>query len=134
MVDLSFSEAGVNYTKRFTLTRGKYELDVTYKVENHDPEITGALLTTLVQDPNVNVRLAALEALSQRVADPSVREGLVQSITRQSSPLIQMAIVDVAVRFGMKESQSVLREIVRQPGVDQTVKKRIEEALQHLTT
>ncbi|BAU77386.1 membrane protein insertase YidC [Metapseudomonas furukawaii] len=34
VVDLSFSEAGVNYTKRFTLTRGKYELDVTYKVEN----------------------------------------------------------------------------------------------------
>jgi YidC/Oxa1 family membrane protein insertase len=33
VVDLTFSEAGVNYTKRFTLTRGKYELQVSYKFD-----------------------------------------------------------------------------------------------------
>ena len=34
VVDLLFSEAGVNYTKRFTLTRGQYDLLVNYKIDN----------------------------------------------------------------------------------------------------
>lgn len=106
----------------------------SYKVPDDDPEVTGALLETLAQDPNVNVRLAALDALSRNLDRPEVRGGLVKALERQSSPLIQLAIVDMAVRFGMKESESVLRQIVRQPGVDKTVKKRIEDAIQDLTT
>ena len=34
IVDLHFSEAGVSYTKRFTLTRGNYDLAVSYKIDN----------------------------------------------------------------------------------------------------
>ena len=33
-VELKFSEAGVNYTKRFTLKRGEYDLKVTYGIDN----------------------------------------------------------------------------------------------------
>ncbi|WP_375740778.1 membrane protein insertase YidC [Pseudomonas boanensis] len=34
VVELTFSEAGVNYTKRFTFKRGQYDLGVTYKIDN----------------------------------------------------------------------------------------------------
>jgi HEAT repeat protein len=106
----------------------------TYKVEDHDPEITGALLQALTADPNVNVRLAALDALSRNLGDPGVRGGLVKAIGKQSSPLIQLAIVDVVVKSDIKESGDALRQILGKPGVDATVRKRIEDALQQLTT
>jgi hypothetical protein len=106
----------------------------TYRVDHADPEITGALLQTLSQDPNVNVRLAALDALSRNLDQPAVRGGLVKALENQSSPLIQLAIVDLAVQSDLKESGEVLRQILRKPGVNETVKKRIEDALQHLNT
>ncbi|HLF14882.1 MAG TPA: HEAT repeat domain-containing protein [Bacteroidota bacterium] len=106
----------------------------SYRVDNSDPEITGALLQTLSQDPNVNVRLAALDALSRNLGQPAVRGGLIKALEKQSSPLIQLAIVDMVVQSDMKESGDVLRQILQKPGVNETVKKRIEEALQHLTT
>ncbi|MDD0844830.1 membrane protein insertase YidC [Pseudomonas sp. Gutcm_11s] len=34
VVELNYSEAGVNYVKRFTLKRGQYDLGVTYKIDN----------------------------------------------------------------------------------------------------
>jgi hypothetical protein len=106
----------------------------TYKVGDHDPEITGALLQALDQDPNVNVRLAALDALSRNLGDPGVRGGLVKAIERQSSPLIQLAILDVMVKSDIKESGDALRQILQKPGVDKTVKQRIEDALHQLST
>ena len=99
-----------------------------------NPEITGALLETLGQDPNVNVRLAALDALSKRLGEPAVRSGLIRALDKQTSPLMQLALVDVVVESDIRESEGALRQLLRQPGVNETVKKRVEEALHQLTT
>jgi len=38
VVDLQFSEAGVGYTKRFTLQRGQYDLKVSYLINNQSEQ------------------------------------------------------------------------------------------------
>ncbi|MFG0805099.1 membrane protein insertase YidC [Pseudomonas fluvialis] len=38
VVDLQFSEAGVDYTKRFTLQRGQYDLKVSYLINNQSEQ------------------------------------------------------------------------------------------------
>ena len=38
IVDLQFSEAGVDYTKRFTLQRGQYDLKVSYLINNQSEQ------------------------------------------------------------------------------------------------
>jgi anti-sigma factor RsiW len=124
----------VSLLQQQTATERLQGVSWTYKVQDNDPEITVALLQTLNQDPNVNVRLAALDALSRNLDDPGVRGGLVKSLEKQSSPLIQLAIVDVVVKSDIRESGDALRQILRQPGVDKTVKQRIEDALQQFTT
>ena len=50
------------------------------KFENADEIVIKALLQTLNSDSNVNVRLAAIESLTNYVDNPMVRQGLVQSI------------------------------------------------------
>ena len=50
-VDLKFSENGVNYIKRFTLTRGEYELKVSYLIDNQSAQPwTGNLFAQLKRD------------------------------------------------------------------------------------
>ncbi len=104
----------------------------SYKVDRPDPEVTGALLQTLNQDPNVNVRLAALDAVSRSVSEPQVRAGLLRSLADTTAPMIQLAILDVVVRSNMKESTSALKDLLKKPGVNAVVKNRIEQALQYL--
>ncbi len=104
------------------------------RLADSDPEITEALLRTLGHDPNVNVRLAALDALSGNLNRPALRGELMSALEKQSSPLIQMAIVDLLVRSDLKESGDVLKQMLGKPGVDETVRKRIETALQNLNT
>ncbi|AIR88883.1 membrane protein insertase YidC [Pseudomonas cremoricolorata] len=51
VVDLKFSENGVNYIKRFTFTRGEYDLKVSYLIDNQSGQAwNGNLFAQLKRD------------------------------------------------------------------------------------
>ena len=51
VVELTFSENGVNYVKRFTLTRGKYDLQVAYRIDNQSAQAwNGSMYAQLKRD------------------------------------------------------------------------------------
>lgn len=51
VVDLKFSDAGVNYIKRFSFKRGEYDLTVTYLIDNQSAQPwTGNLFAQLKRD------------------------------------------------------------------------------------
>jgi hypothetical protein len=97
-----------------------------------DAKVVNALLTTLNEDPNVNVRLATLEALTRMAAEPIVREGLVRSITKQDSPIMQSAIADLMVKLQEKSSVESLRELLNKKDLNKMVKINIEKSIQKL--
>ena len=105
----------------------------TKEINGVDGQVIDALLTTLNNDPNVNVRLVTLEALADLARDARVREGLVQSITRQESPLVQVALADVMVRLQEKRSLKPLRQMLRQPGINDLVKSKLEQTIKELS-
>lgn len=97
-------------------------------------EVVTALLSTLNNDPNVNVRLATLDALAQLGRDPVVRQGLVRSLTLQDSPLVQSALADVMVQLQVRRSVQPLRRLLRQTDLNEAVKTKIESSIQTLST
>lgn len=97
-----------------------------------DAKVLAALFTTLNEDPNVNVRLATLEALLRHASDPDVRAGLVKSIDLQESPLMQTAIADAMVKLQEKSSVESLRKILERKGLNQMVRVNIEKNIQKL--
>lgn len=99
-----------------------------------DTKVINALLSTLNHDDNVNVRLATLEALAPLAADPTVRLGLVHSLSQQESPLVQSALADVMVQLQERRSVPRLRALLQQANLDSTVKSKIEESIQTLST
>lgn len=105
----------------------------TKDIGDVDSHVIDALLMTLNNDTNVNVRLVTLEALAQLADDARVREGLVQSLTRQESPLVQVALADVMVKLQEKRSLQPLRQLLRQQGTNSLVKSKLEQTIRDLS-
>jgi HEAT repeat protein len=91
-----------------------------------------ALLNTLDGDPNVNVRLAAAEALFSFRRVAAARQGLLRSLQEQDSPLVQLALIDYVVRLDEPESPQVIRKFLRKPLVNPAVSKEAEKSLGQL--
>ncbi len=104
----------------------------SYRAERSDTEVLSALLHTINQDQSVNVRLAAVDAIRNFADSPVARKGLVQSLARQTSPLIQISIVDLLVDLRERPAAPALRFLLGRSGLDGNVKKRIELALQQI--
>ncbi len=104
----------------------------SYRVEESDTDVLSALLHTINQDTSVNVRLAAVDALRTFADSPVARKGLTQSLARQSSPLIQISIIDLLAELHDKQAVPAIRSLLASKNLDENVKRRIELALQQL--
>jgi hypothetical protein len=101
-------------------------------LKNADLEVAAALLATLNNDPNVNVRLSALNTLTGMARLPEVRAGLVLSISRQDSPVLQLAIADAMLALQERTAVPALRGLLKQPGLDPGVRQKLTTTIQTL--
>jgi hypothetical protein len=102
------------------------------RIDQPGDELITALLETLMHDPNDNVRLAAVDAL-RRVADrDAVRRGARDALPRQTSPLVQIALIDFAVESRDRAAADVLRRVAADPSVNDAVRTRAARAAQEL--
>jgi hypothetical protein len=98
----------------------------SYRLKNADPEVIQALLQTVAHDPNVNVRLAAVDALKAFAQAPAVRTGLGQNLPKQDSPMVQVALIDALVDIRDSQAVNLLRDLARDQQANQAVRQRAE--------
>lgn len=103
------------------------------QVMHPDPELLTALLQTLNYDPNVDVRLAAIDALYRFSSDPTVRKGLIETLPRQDSPLVQIAVIDLLVQLQERQSIDILKQLTRDQDINKVVRERAQWGLQKLS-
>jgi hypothetical protein len=108
-------------------------VNYTNEISKANKQVIDALLETLNNDPNVNVRLVTLEALVKFANEPAVRQGLVQSIANQESPLLQSAIADVMVKLQEKRSVRSFRELLQKKDLNDAIRNKIELSIRKLT-
>ncbi|HTI93393.1 MAG TPA: HEAT repeat domain-containing protein [Puia sp.] len=104
----------------------------TNEISKVNRNVINALLSTLNNDPNSNVRLMTLEALTHYADDPAVREGLVQSILQQDSPLVQAALADAMLKLQEKKAVPSLKELLHQKDLNEMVRMKIRQTLTRL--
>ena len=107
-------------------------ISYTNEVVNPDIKVIMALLNTLDRDPNINVRLGSLDALVEYVGNPVVREGLINSITKQDSPLVQVALADIMIALQEKRSVPELKKLLEKRDLNETAKERLEQSIKIL--
>jgi hypothetical protein len=105
----------------------------TSEITTVNPGVIDALLTTLNNDQNVNVRLMTLEALTHYGSNPSVRAGLVESILQQESPLVQAALADVMLKLQEKNAIRPFKKLLQQKNLNSLVRTKIETAIARLS-
>jgi HEAT repeat protein len=98
-------------------------------VESSDTEVLSALLYTVNNDASVNVREAAVEALHAFGASPVTRTAIVQSIRKQTSPLVQIALIDLLVDLKVTDAAPELKKLSVDAAVDVSVRERAKAAL-----
>jgi hypothetical protein len=107
-------------------------VNISSTIYHTNDKVINALLKTLNNDPNVNVRLATIDVLVQHGSDPRAREGLVRSINRQKSPLVQAALADAMVVLQDTSSVKELRKLLQRKDLNQTVKTKIHSSITKL--
>jgi anti-sigma factor RsiW len=93
-----------------------------------DPQVLSALLHTLRYDQSVDVRLAALDALSRHGRQPQVHKGVLDSLQQDQSPLVQVALIDLMLEWRDRDAANRLEELEQTPNLNPTVRQRVEWA------
>ncbi len=102
------------------------------KLESPGKKTLQALVDTLDRDPNVNVRLAAVDALYLFRNDPGVKDSLVRSLGKQNSPLVQVALIDLLVEIRERRAADALRKLIGDARLAPQVKQHAELGLKQI--
>jgi hypothetical protein len=108
-------------------------VSISSRMDNPNSRTLEALLYTLNNDKNVNVRLAAVDALYLFYDNPRVKEGLLQSLQNQPSPLVQVALIDLIVNVRERQAVDALRSLLEDERLNPDVKEYAERGLQQLS-
>ncbi|MDN5203556.1 HEAT repeat domain-containing protein [Fulvivirgaceae bacterium BMA10] len=107
-------------------------VSLTREMADVNEVVADALLNTLNNDENDNVRLAALDALYQYGNNPRIREGLIKSISNQTSPLVQIGLAEVMVSLQEKRSVVEFHRLFMDGVVPPEIKEEIEKNIKVL--
>jgi hypothetical protein len=105
----------------------------TSRVDQPKEELLSALIGALNHDSNVNVRLSSLNALERFAENSMVDKALVDSLERQDSPLVQIALIDLLVHVRNRAAEPEFKKLTATTEVNPAVKQRAQWALQRLS-
>lgn len=88
-----------------------------------------ALVGSLAFDPSTNVRLSALEALYPHAEQTIVREGVIASLPRERSVLVQLAMIDFLSSLHERQANKAIEALIHEATTDERVRDAGRRAL-----
>jgi hypothetical protein len=104
---------------------------VSYADDIKDPDnrIINALLATMNEDKNVNVRLAALSSVAKYSDTKYVSDSLIASLKRQTEPIMQIALINILTEKKETKAVGPIRDILMDKNTLQPVKDIAQKGL-----
>jgi len=103
------------------------------ELSNPDPKLIETLFNTLNSDRNVNVRLAAAQALSKYKDNKEIAQGIVKSLENQTEPLVQIMLINIAVETKGNDVAPELTKLLQRPGLMDEVKNYAKKGISTLS-
>jgi hypothetical protein len=97
-----------------------------------DEEILNALITTMNYDDNVNVRMAALEALTNFAEYEMVKNAFIQALLNQDNPTIQIKLISILVNMEEKRAVDPIQKMIDDENISTFVKDEAQYGLYQL--
>jgi hypothetical protein len=103
------------------------------RADQPDDKVLDSLLGALAFDPNINVRLRALQALYPHAERELVRTGVLAALPREQNPLVQIELIDFVATARTQGAQPVLEQMSQSQATDLSVRAAAKQALAQLT-
>jgi hypothetical protein len=102
-------------------------------VAGDDAEIAQALLVRATGDRVPAVRSAAIDALGPSIDTPSVSRQVMDLLPQADSPIVQLALVDLVLRYGNDEQVDELLALAEQGHLHADLERHVLTALKRET-
>jgi hypothetical protein len=107
-------------------------VSMSRQLSGADNQVVSTLLKTLNTDPNVNVRIAATDAIRNYCDRDWVRIELIRSLGSQTSPLVQVSLIDVLTSIRETRASDAFKSLIDDERSIEPVKKRAQLALDRI--
>ena len=107
-------------------------VDYSARMPSMEPQVVSALVHAVNLDANVNVRLAAIDALGKVAGNTRVLESFQEALPREDSPMVQAALIDYLVQAHDRNAVGTIQNLVAKPDVNPTVRERATYAVHQL--
>lgn len=104
-------------------------IDASY-IASTDAEVANALLKRATEDRVGSVRSAAIDALGASISAPAVGEQLMPLLQQADSPIVQLALVDLVLRYGNKEQIEELKSLAQGDALHPDLQRYVTKSLQ----
>jgi len=104
-------------------------VNFTQDLSQPNKEILETLIQTMNTDDNVNVRMAAIYALSKFTDENLVRNALVNSLKTQEDALLQITLINILVQIKEDKAVDVMKDIIQKEETIDAVKQMAEKGL-----
>ena len=112
---------------------GPQKIDAVYNIKTSgvaNESLVSALVYTMNSDENVNVRLAAINALSEMMdKNLNIKTELIRSLSVQDNPLLQISLIQVLTESGVKEAKDEIESIYNNENTDEYVKEYAKDMI-----
>ena len=98
-----------------------------------DERVLAALLDAVGRDPSVNVRLAAVDALAGAAGRPLVHQRALAALPAQSSPMVQIALVDLVLAGDGAAARRELQQLAQDERLHEATREHLARRLGHET-
>lgn len=119
----------INLLENDSPTERLRAVNISNEIPSSADRVAEALLHTLNNDSNVNVRIAAVDALVRHAANPDIRRRMVDSIQKQNSPVVQIALADAMVALQEGNAIEEFRKLLEQNNMDSNVRVKLENTI-----
>jgi hypothetical protein len=102
------------------------------EISTPDPKVIDALIKTMNEDDNDNVRLAATTALSRFTENITVREALINSLATQEDPMVQITLINIMVGLHETKANKFIERIANNSETNKSVKTIAQKGLEIL--
>jgi anti-sigma-K factor RskA len=100
-------------------------VNYTEELTTPDTKILEALIDRMQNDSNSNVRLSAAEALSKFTDSELVRTSLIETLTTEKDPSIQIEVIQILVKIQEKRALDPMKKILEQPEAPNYLKTQV---------
>ncbi|RNI32495.1 HEAT repeat domain-containing protein [Rufibacter immobilis] len=107
----------------------RQELETEGLTPQESKKVIRQLVKTMNQDNNVNVRLAACEALYRFKDRPEVRKAFIQALGTQTDPMMQLTLIEIVISLKEKNAVPHLQDLSTRDNLLPIIKLKAQEGL-----